>query len=226
MTGTEPLYEDPEVRDRFDAEARRVQRQFWDSQAGEWDARLNCRGLQPRHVAAIGDWLCDPVLLIGAGRGLILTALRAEGHAAGGVDWSERMVAEARRDGVEGIETADAEALPFEAGRFGTVIVSSGVLMPTHTRARLSAYLAEARRVLAPGGSLVLCMWFTEGSTDARLAAEGVRLPIHSIHAQKFWDLDGLASVAAELGLERLAEFGCDDIRLWRLAPAAQGGAP
>lgn len=213
-----PPYEAPSVRDRFDSGARRMQRQFWDSQAAEWDEGRAGRGLQPRHLEHMTPWLASPILLVGAGRGLMLRALQAKGYVASGVDWSANMVAEALREGVVGLSHGDACHLPDESGSLASVIFSTGILLPTHVADRTKAYLEEARRVLAPGGHLILCLWFDQGSAAARRAAQSVRLPIHTLRAQVHWDLGPLAASLAECGFDALDQVKLDDIIIWTLA--------
>jgi SAM-dependent methyltransferase len=213
-----PLYEAPDTRERFDSGARRIQRQFWDNQAAEWDDGRAGRGLQPNHLERMVPWLADPVLLVGAGRGTMLRALRAKGHDATGVDWSARMVEEARREGMVGLSHGDACHLPRDSRTLATVIFSTGVLLPTHTRDRTDAYLGEARRVLVPGGHLILCLWFQPGSGAAQRAAENVKLPIHTLRAQVHWDLAPLAAILSDYGFDTVGQVKLDDIMIWSLA--------
>lgn len=213
-----PLYEDPVVREPFDAAARRMQRRFWDIQAGDWGAAQAARGLQPRHLPLIAPWLVAPVLLVGAGRGTMLRALRVQGLAATGVDWSAAMVAKAREEGVTGIEHGDACDLDRADQSLATVIISTGVLLPTHAPERRCAYLAEACRVLVPGGTLLLCLWFAPGSGAAQRAAENVQLPVHTLRAQVHWDLGPLGDCLSRYGFETVDEFIEDEVLLWRLA--------
>lgn len=110
-------------------------------------ARLR-RGLVP---AARGR-----VLEFGMGSGLNLPLYGPEVERVVGVDPSERLLAMARRAAEEvsfpvAFETGGAEALPFEAGSFDTV-VSTWTLCSV---AGAEQALAEARRVLAPGGRLL-----------------------------------------------------------------------
>ncbi len=216
-----PLYEDPSIREKFDAAARKMQQQFWDIQAADWDTRRNRQGLQPHHIESMATWLTDPVLLIGAGRGMMLQALQAAGYATTAVDWSANMVAEAQREGIFGLSHGDAEHLPDDDQTLATVIISTGVLLPTHTRGRREAYLAEARRVLLPAGRLILCLLFEEGSAKAQLAAENVKLPIHTIRAQVHWDLSPLAASLSCLGFHTLDQIKDDNVLIWSLAKAS-----
>jgi len=212
-----PLYEAPASRESFDMAARRIQQQFWEVQAADWDAGRAGRGLQPGHVEAMAPWLAAPVLLIGAGRGLMLLALRAAGYAATGVDWSAGMVAEAQRAGVAGLSHGDAYHLANASRSVASVIFSTGVLLPTHSEARRNAYLGEAYRVLVPGGHLVLCLWFEQDSAAARLAAESVKLPIHTLQAQVHWSLDALNTGLSVCEFNSLHQVMHDDVLIWIL---------
>ena len=126
------------------------------------------RGMAERRRRALSE-ARGRVLEIGAGTGLNLPHYPArlerlvlaepEPHMA---DRLERRVREEGRDAE--VARAPAEALPFEEGSFDAV-VSTMVLC---TVPEPAAAIAEIRRVLAPGGSLV----FVEHvrSDDRRLA--------------------------------------------------------
>jgi SAM-dependent methyltransferase len=94
------------------------------------------------------DVACGPGWLSAAAvrRGAVVTAL----------DFAENMVAIARLRCPEAdIHDADAENLPFEAGRFDAVVCSLGLLhLPDPERA-----IAEALRVLKPGGRYAFTCW-------------------------------------------------------------------
>ncbi|WMT76951.1 class I SAM-dependent methyltransferase [Bradyrhizobium sp. Ash2021] len=213
-----PLYDDPSIRQRFDIAARKIQRQFWDNQAVVWDAERASHGLRPHHIERMATWLTDPVLLVGAGRGMMLQALRTKGYAATGVDWSANMVAEAQREGTFGLSRADAGHLPYDDQSVATVILSTGVLLPTHTQERRDAYFSEAWRILVPTGRLILCLWFEEGSAKAQWAAENVKLPIHTLQAHVHWDLGPLAASLSRQGFDTLDKIKYDDVLIWGAA--------
>jgi SAM-dependent methyltransferase len=213
-----PLYEDPVVSERFDIAARKCQQQYWDNQAVGWNVERASQGLQPHHVETMASWLTEPILLVGAGRGMMLQALRANGFSVTGVDWSANMVAEARRDGIVGMIHGDAGHLPCASRTIGTAIISTGVLLPTHAPMRRDVYVNEAWRVLVPAGHLILCLWFEEGSTKARWAAENVKLPIHTLQAHVHWDLGPLATSLSRRGFDTLDQIKHDDVLIWSLA--------
>lgn len=110
------------------------------------DAMLDAVGTKPG--TRLLDVACGPGWLSVAAvkRGAIVTAL----------DFAEKMVAIARvRCPEVELHTADAENLPFEAGRFDAVVCNLGLLhFPAPERA-----IAEAFRVLTPGGSYAFTCW-------------------------------------------------------------------
>ena len=105
-------------------------------------------------IDRVGDLRGRRLLDIGCGTGSI-TAVLVERCLckAWGVDPSPEMIAEARAKRIPGagFKVAPAEALPFKAGWFERALMRSVV----HHVERPAAF-AEARRVLAPGGRLVI----------------------------------------------------------------------
>ena len=96
------------------------------------------------------------MLEVGVGTGLNLP-LCAHGARVTGVDLSPAMLAEARRRaGDLGLDVdlreGDAEALPFPDARFDTVVCTLSLCAVPDDRAAID----EMRRVLRPGGSLLL----------------------------------------------------------------------
>ena len=94
-----------------------------------------------------GERLAD----IGGGTGNYARALQMEGWDSTVVDRSGAMLARAAAKGLATVR-ADAQRLPFRDGRFHAVAMIS---MLHHVEDRRSA-LTEARRILSPGGRLVL----------------------------------------------------------------------
>jgi ubiquinone/menaquinone biosynthesis C-methylase UbiE len=103
----------------------------------------------------------ERVLDLGSGTGAFEERLAetVPGAEVVGVDVAPAMVERARRklQGVPAVsfERADAHALPFEAERFDAVVTASTF----HYFDRPAAALAEAARVVRPGGRLVVLDW-------------------------------------------------------------------
>ena len=98
------------------------------------------------------------LLDVASGPGYVAAAAADRGASAVGVDFSTEMVAiAARRYPAIDFRVGDAEALPFADAGFDAVAINFGVL---HL-ARPDTALAEARRVLKPGGRCAFTVWAT-----------------------------------------------------------------
>lgn len=94
-------------------------------------------------------------LEIGCGEGRVARDLRAQGHRVVGVDLAPTLLRSAREADTEGsYAVADARALPFPHGAFDTVVAYNSLMDVDG----MAAAVREAARVLAPGGSLCICV--------------------------------------------------------------------
>lgn len=118
-------------------------------------AALTSQSVAPLLDAA-GVGKGSAVLDVATGPGYVAAAAAKRGAKVTGVDFSRAMVERARRDypAVE-FRQGDAEALAFADGSFDAVVMNYGLL---HL-ARPDQALAEARRVLHPGGRLAFTVW-------------------------------------------------------------------
>ncbi|WP_157962003.1 class I SAM-dependent methyltransferase [Acuticoccus kandeliae] len=107
-------------------------------------------------LAAAGDLAGKSVLDVCCGTGDLAIALTEAGADVTAVDFVLPMAAMARDKASDAhIAVGDGEALPFAASKFDVVTCSFGLWhMPTPELA-----LAEARRVLKPGGLYLYTAW-------------------------------------------------------------------
>lgn len=136
---------------------------FWSLQSVSWDDALGLRAGQSR-IDGIVRWIGSEVestgriLDLGCGTGEISLALADRGHAVTAIDFSEGMLRRARkklrhRPSTVEFGWADLnDPLPFPPGSFDTAVCISALQCSNSPR----SFLAETRRVLAEGGSLLL----------------------------------------------------------------------
>jgi ubiquinone/menaquinone biosynthesis C-methylase UbiE len=135
----------------------------FDARAAEYDS-LRPKGPAWRDrfdaIARLGGLRGKRVLDVGCGTGAVAAALVEEaGAKVWGVDQSVEMLAVAKSrvpPGV-GLKQGRAEELPFRSAWFDAVVYS----LVVHLLDRPSAF-AEAARVLAPGGSVVIATFAKE----------------------------------------------------------------
>ncbi len=92
------------------------------------------------------------VLDIGCGGGLFVAAAHRQGHEATGIDLDIRAAEASNLPDAITIMEGDATDLPFEDHQFDTVVAMDVLEHLTD----LSPFVAQAQRVLAPGGNLLL----------------------------------------------------------------------
>jgi ubiquinone/menaquinone biosynthesis C-methylase UbiE len=170
---------------------------------------LLTRGRRGRYYGAVLDRAGiapgDRVLDIGCGTGTLAIQAARRVSLAGsvaGLDVSKQMIGTARRKGRRaGVDVSfhhgDATALPFDDGSFDRVTLTTSLHMVPSSRRQQC--LAEAHRVLAPGGVLLVVDY--AGARDERrgwVAKHGRHgeFELHAYHT----DLAEIGFVAVEGG--------------------------
>lgn len=137
------------------------------------------RSLLAAFVALVVSGTGTRVADVGCGPGRVAAELAANGLAVVGVDVSSAMLVEARKAHPE---------IAFEAGRLDALPIPGRVLAGAvswysiiHTPPDLlDAVFAELRRVLVPGGNLLLAFQTGDGGAVHRSDAHGTGLPLTS----------------------------------------------
>jgi SAM-dependent methyltransferase len=164
------------VRVTFDPETvRAFEHAGWQNAAAEYDATF------AQATAPFAEALLDAagvaaglrVLDLCCGTGVVTAAAAARDTRPVGLDFSAAMLAEARRAHPQlQFDQADAEALPYADKSFAAVVSNFGVHhLPSPQKA-----LAEASRVLSPGGRAALTTWAAPAENIAwRLLFNAIR---------------------------------------------------
>ncbi|HEY2745516.1 MAG TPA: class I SAM-dependent methyltransferase [Polyangia bacterium] len=134
----------------------KLQRSYWryaDEIRYEWQTRHPIMAPREAELARRATVRAGERLLeIGCGEGANLHHLRTAGALRFGVDYSGAKTAFARRATDAHTATADATRLPFADGAFDALLIRDVL----HHIGDVDGVLAEARRVLRPGGRLTL----------------------------------------------------------------------
>jgi len=206
------------------AERARIASESFRKQGADWD-EMRALGLPAQDVeAALLRLLPGPqlgrVLDIGTGTGRMLELLAPRVSAGLGVDASRAMLALARARLAKAslahcsVRQADMYRLPLSGGYDVAVLQ-----MVLHYAEDPAAAVAEAARVLAPGGRLIVVDLAAHGRSDIteRLAH---RWPGFTDAA-----MDGLLGDAGLLSSAPLHVSGPLDVRLWSATVPALGPA-
>lgn len=140
------------------SEFHEFERAGWERVAGDYHryfAALTTRFIEPL-LDAGGVEAGRRVLDVATGPGYVAAAAADRGADVMGIDFAEAAVAVARQQypGI-GFRTGSAEDLPYSDSQFDVVLMNFGLL---HI-ARPEQALAEAHRVLRPGGRIAFTVW-------------------------------------------------------------------
>jgi SAM-dependent methyltransferase len=137
------------------------------------------------------------VLDVGAGDGTLLATLRDLGWTVHGLDFDERAVEAAASRGVE-VQLGDPRKLPYADTSFDAVVMSHVI---EHVEDP-GVVLAEAWRVLAPGGELVVGTPNAESLLHRRYGADWQ--PLETPRHLQVFTRPALTALAEQAGLENV----------------------
>ena len=129
--------------------------QFWDVLARH-HARLENNYFDLATIRGLADSIREPVLVVGAGQGLLVAELRKKGLQCDGIDFSSAMIQQAKSRRKLDLIHADARAMPLSDGTCATIIFATGVIDFTSDEADIQKMLNEGRRVLQPAGRILV----------------------------------------------------------------------
>lgn len=143
---------------------------FWDILAPHLRL-IEDNYLDARSARRLISQLQEPVLVVGAGQGLIVAEIRRKGIRCDGVDWSARMVQFAKlRRGIILIQ-ADGRALPVADGAYATVLYATGVIDFMGDERAITEMLREGHRAAKPSGNMLVAFYRQSDASESFMAA-------------------------------------------------------
>ena len=179
-------------------------RAFYDAIALEYADRfrteLDAKPLDRAMLAAFAERVraagAGPVVDLGCGPGRVTAHLCSLGLAVSGIDLSSVMVALARQahPGLK-FDVGSMDALDLADGSLAGIVAWYSII---HTSPeRLPSLLAEFRRLLAPGGHVLLAFQVGDGSLRVSRQASGRAVSLDF----RRWSPDGVADLLTRAGL-------------------------
>lgn len=173
--------------------------QWFEANAGEWDLLRRLGGEDSSVEQALAEAAARPavgrLLDIGTGTGRILELLAPEAEAATGIDRSPEMLRIARGkltaagNQKADLLQADMRALPFPDAAFDTVTLHHVL----HFADNPANVVAEAARVVAPGGKLIIADYAAHAREELRSKFQ---------HSRLGFEAQAVSALLAEAGLE------------------------
>jgi hypothetical protein len=165
---------------------------FWDELA-PYHAAIENNYFDLPSLRCILPELREPVLIVGAGQGLIVAELIKLGFQCDGVDFSSEMIRYAKmRRGLSLIQ-ADAKAMPLKNGTYQTIIYATGVVDFTGDEAEIKRIMDEAARIVTPTGSIFIAFYRASAAVEDLLTELGL-LHNHILLQREALELNRLGS--------------------------------
>ena len=131
---------------------------FWDALA-EHHAAIEDNYLDLASLRRIMSDVRSPILVVGAGQGLLVAELLAKGFQCDGVDFSSEMIKYAKSRRSLDLIRADASALPLGDATYETIIYATGVIDFNGDEEAIRKMLSEGRRVVKSGGKIFVAFY-------------------------------------------------------------------
>lgn len=161
------------MNERLPAQQPRSIPDFWDALAPH-HASIENHYLDVSAIRSIMSDLRAPVLVVGAGHGLIVAEIRKAGLKCDGIDFSSEMIRCAKlRRGINIIH-ADARAMPFPNRTYETVIFATGVIDFTADETAIRMMLEEGRRVVRESGRVFVAFYRLSRESERFLGTIGL----------------------------------------------------
>src|SRR5438034_1051757 len=138
---------------------------FWDALAPHHSALENSYFDLPS-LRRIQQEIRPPVLVVGAGQGLIVAALQAQGLQCDGVDLSAEMIRYARLRRGLALVHGDARALPFGNGAYKTIIYATGVIDFMSDEEEIRGIMKDGRRIAEQSGNMFVAFYRFSTATE------------------------------------------------------------
>jgi len=140
--------------------------EFWENLA-PYHSYIEDNFLDLEAIRKLQEHIGDPVLVVGAGHGLLVEELKKIGYTVDGIDNNPRMIefAEDRRK-INLIE-ADATNLSFDDNVYKTTIIATGVVDYMDDEQLIEKILKESMRVTTPEGNVLVAFYKVHSATES-----------------------------------------------------------
>ena len=179
---------------------------FWDALAPH-HSKIENSYLDLPSLRRILPDIHQPVLVVGAGQGLIVAELQKMGLQCDGVDLSSEMVRYAKtRRGLDLVQ-ADASAMPFENGTYRTIIYATGVVDFMSDEEAIRVIMKEARRIADHSGNIFVAFYKSSPATEDFMIRLGL-LSNNVLHFREILEIYRLKPVQAIAWVAKKAKIG------------------
>jgi ubiquinone/menaquinone biosynthesis C-methylase UbiE len=147
--------------------------EFWDNLA-PYLSHIEDNFLDLESINKLKSIIKDPVLIVGAGQGLLVESLQQNGYNVDGIDNNPKMIEYAeKRRGIKLIQE-DATNLSFNDNSYGATIIATGVVDYIDDTQLIEKILNEAVRVTTDDGKVLVAFYRIHPASEAFQKRAGI----------------------------------------------------
>jgi len=147
--------------------------QFWETLA-PYLSHIEDNFLDLESINKLKSIINGPVLVIGAGQGLLVESLQQSGYKVDGIDNNTKMIEYAERRRSIKLIQEDATNLSFDDNSYKTTIVATGVVDYIDDLHLIEAILNEAARVTTDEGRILVAFYRMHPASEAFQKSAGI----------------------------------------------------
>ncbi len=181
-------------------------KKWWETWAPVWELMEN-RHMDTEIIENNINEILNPVLIIGAGQGLIVKYLRDKGYIADGIDIEEEMIKYAKMRHHIDIIKADASKLPFNDNSYKTVIISSGVVDYIEDEKLIKKIINEALRITKPNGNIFIAFYQLNNTIEKLYKNIGVIDSNNNLFIKRMFEIEKLVKINVFKPLELIQKW-------------------
>ena len=134
------------------------QLKFWEAMS-PYLSYIEDNFLDVDSISKLAALVSEPVLVIGAGQGLLVERLMEKGFKVDGVDSAPKMIAYAKQRRNLDLILANGKKMPIDDDSYRTSIVATGVIDLLDDEEQIRSIVNEASRVTDDGGKILIAFY-------------------------------------------------------------------
>jgi hypothetical protein len=146
---------------------------YWTAWSPYWSYQEDFF-LDSETINKISAAFASPVLIIGAGQGLLVDQLQKNGFSVDGIDSDPQMISYAKKRRGLDLVLANAANLPFANNSYQTCIIATGVVDFIDNEGQIKLIINEALRVTDGSGKVFIAFYKYHPKVEAILKFMGI----------------------------------------------------
>lgn len=146
---------------------------YWTAWSPYWSYQEDFF-LDSETINKLSAAIVSPVLIVGAGQGLLVDQLQKNDFTVDGIDSDSQMISHAKKRRGLDIFQADAANMPFADGSYKTSIIATGVVDFINEEEQIKLIINEALRVTDGFGKIFVAFYKYHPKVEALLKYTGI----------------------------------------------------